>query len=354
MNRLPRTTPLHPGPWVASLFAAALIVAGCHGNQNQNAAVTQPAQDQEAPDPAAANLAPATYTTAAAPSSSETAAPSSPSAGSQSYSTAAPPDDTADYSEPATETASEPPPALPDYQQPPDPGDGYIWTPGYWNYASSGYYWVPGAWVAPPYPGALWTPGYWGSNSGRYAFHPGHWGSHIGFYGGINYGFGYVGLGYEGGYWNKGQFTYNTAYNNVNRTVIHNTYTYNVRNREAVVSHTSFNGGHDGVAARPRPQEVVAHQEPYAPRMNTQVQHAESFRTDRNQFVNVNHGQPPNTAVSKPIEADHNVHPMPPQSRPVAHPVAPIAARGEPSPRTMPTRPAAQPNHGHPSDEHPR
>ena len=24
------------------------------------------------------------------------------------------------------------PPAIPDYSQPPAPGDGYIWTPGYW------------------------------------------------------------------------------------------------------------------------------------------------------------------------------------------------------------------------------
>ena len=74
--------------------------------------------------------------------------------------------------------------------------------PGYWGWSPSGYYWVPGAWVEAPYMGALWTPGYWGFYTGRYWFHPGHWGSHIGYYGGINYGFGYVGFGYEGGYWN--------------------------------------------------------------------------------------------------------------------------------------------------------
>src|SRR5882757_7148519 len=54
------------------------------------------------------------------------------------------------------------PPALPVYEQPLCPGDGYIWTPGYWAYGDEGYYWVPGTWVLAPQPGYLWTPGYWG------------------------------------------------------------------------------------------------------------------------------------------------------------------------------------------------
>ncbi len=51
------------------------------------------------------------------------------------------------------------PPALPVYAQPPCPGDGYLWTPGYWAYGPVGYYWVPGVWVMPPRVGVLWTPG---------------------------------------------------------------------------------------------------------------------------------------------------------------------------------------------------
>src|ERR1700727_2487320 len=31
--------------------------------------------------------------------------------------------------------ASEAPPPLPDYEQPPCPEDGYLWTAGYWAYA---------------------------------------------------------------------------------------------------------------------------------------------------------------------------------------------------------------------------
>jgi hypothetical protein len=59
---------------------------------------------------------------------------------------------------------------LPDYEQPPAPGDDYLWTPGYWAYASMGYYWVPGVWVQAPYEGALWTPGYWGFRTAATAF----------------------------------------------------------------------------------------------------------------------------------------------------------------------------------------
>lgn len=47
------------------------------------------------------------------------------------------------------------PPELPVYEQPLCPGDGYLWTPGYWAYAvdDDGYYWVPGTWVMAPEPG---------------------------------------------------------------------------------------------------------------------------------------------------------------------------------------------------------
>src|SRR5882757_7818211 len=94
------------------------------------------------------------------------------------------------------------PPILPVYAQPICPGDGYIWTPGYWAYGPEGYYWIPGTWVVAPTPGLLWTPGYWGWGEGVYVWHAGYWGPHVGFYGGVNYGFGYFGTGYGGGYWN--------------------------------------------------------------------------------------------------------------------------------------------------------
>ena len=51
------------------------------------------------------------------------------------------------------------PPPIAVFDQPPCPGDGYIWTPGYYQYGDYGYYWVPGQWVMPPSVGVLWTPG---------------------------------------------------------------------------------------------------------------------------------------------------------------------------------------------------
>jgi hypothetical protein len=116
------------------------------------------------------------------------------------------------------------PPLIPVYEQPLAPAYGYIWTPGYWAYGDDGYYWVDGAWVYPPYVGALWTPGYWGWGGAAYFWHPGYWGRTVGYYGGINYGFGYFGVGFYGGYWNGGHFFYNGAYNHIG---FHNGFIYN-------------------------------------------------------------------------------------------------------------------------------
>ncbi|MGI9169233.1 MAG: hypothetical protein ACR2FH_03535, partial [Caulobacteraceae bacterium] len=80
------------------------------------------------------------------------------------------------------------PPPLPIYAQPPIPGDGYLWTPGYWvwNAVPGDYYWVSGDWVRPPAIGLLWTPGWWGWGGGGYVFNAGYWGPTVGFYGGID------------------------------------------------------------------------------------------------------------------------------------------------------------------------
>lgn len=305
MRRLPRFC-----LWATFMLAGLLGTAGCHKNQPAAGSETANNAQDQGPDPAAVNLAPATYNPGASPAG-------------QSYSTQSPqPEggaanandqgDSSDYNEQPTETATEPPPPLPDYQQPPPPGDGYIWTPGYWAWGGNGYYWVPGAWVEPPYENALWTPGYWGFYGSRYQFYPGHWGPYIGFYGGINYGFGYVGTGYEGGYWNSGHFFYNREYNNVSVNVVHNVYSYNAATRMSNASRVSFHGGTGGIQARPGPSEKAAWHEPVAPRMNTQVQHAQSFRSERGQYASANHGNPQTAAISRPVPADRNVRPAVP------------------------------------------
>lgn len=294
MNRLPRSA-----QWVLFALATPLCVAVCHQWLipiiPTVSAATMSAQDQ-AQDPAAANTAPSgpSYTTQAPPAQS-----AAPNQSASEY---------GEYGEQPTETSAQAPPPLPDYEQPPPPADGYIWTPGYWAWGPGGYYWVPGAWVEPPYAGALWTPGYWGFYGGRYSFFPGYWGLHIGFYGGINYGFGYVGLGYEGGYWHSGHFFYNSVYNHIDTRVVHNVYRYNAGSRARIVSRASFNGGR-GVQARPRPSEMAARREPTAPRMSTQEQHARSYSTNRGQFASQNHGRPATPAISRGIPADHNVRP---------------------------------------------
>jgi hypothetical protein len=144
------------------------------------------------------------------------------------------------------------PPALPVYEQPVCPGDGYLWTPGYWayDYDASDYYWVPGTWILAPEPGFLWTPGYWGWGGAAFIWHVGYWGPHVGFYGGISYGFGYFGVGFEGGRWDNDHFFYNRSVTNVNVTVVHNVYNTTVINN-TTINRVSFNGGNGGVSARP-------------------------------------------------------------------------------------------------------
>ena len=142
------------------------------------------------------------------------------------------------------------PPVLPVYVQPPCPEPGLMWTPGYWAYGPDGYYWVPGAWVPAPYVGALWTPGYWGWGGGLYVFHPGYWGRHVGYYGGVNYGFGYMGVGFAGGEWRGRAFAYNTAVMRVNTTVIHTTYIdRTIVERNTIVNdrHVAYSGGPGGI-----------------------------------------------------------------------------------------------------------
>jgi len=186
------------------------------------------------------------------------------------------------------------PPALPIYTQRYCPGDGYMWTPGYWAYNEDDYYWVPDTWLLPPQFGLLWTPGYWGFADGFYGWNQGYWGRHIGYYGGINYGCGYAGSGYGGGMWQGNVFRYNTAFNNINTTIIHNTYVNNtVINNNTIVNNnrTSFNG-EGGVITKPTQHEQLALRESHLNPTTSQLSNESSARANKNQFVSVNHGHP--------------------------------------------------------------
>jgi hypothetical protein len=192
------------------------------------------------------------------------------------------------------------PPALPIYDQPVCPGDGYLWTPGYWAWDDSfdDYYWVPGTWVMAPEVGFLWTPPYWGWGGDRFIFHDGWWGPQIGFYGGINYGFGYFGVGFVGGRWDNGHFFYNREVMNVNVTEIHNV--YNTRVEINNNNHVSFNGGNGGVDARPRPEEEAAEQGRHIPAVAAQTQHIQEARSNPQLRASENRGRPSVAATSRP------------------------------------------------------
>ena len=175
------------------------------------------------------------------------------------------------------------PPVLPVYVPPPMPAAGYIWTPGYWAWADDGYYWVPGTWVLAPAPGLLWTPGYWAWGGGVYLWHAGYWGPHVGFYGGVNYGFGYSGVGFHGGYWSGGTYI-------VNRVAI----------GEAPVNRVCFNGGAGGIAAHASGEELRFAHERHLQMSEAQHHNQLMASRDNTMRANWNHGRPPVAATAKP------------------------------------------------------
>ncbi len=243
------------------------------------------------------------------------------------------------------------PPALLWYPQPVLPGEGYFWVPGYWGWGSYGYFWVPGAWMWPPMIGFLWTPGYWGWNGGYYWWYPGYWGRRVGFYGGISYGYGYSGRGYDGGYWRHGHLHYNRAVLNVNTDKSRFTY------RKPVVRphrgrRISYNGGKGGIALRPTVEQQVRTHERHLGLTTAQTRHRERARRDPAlRFVN-NHGTPPVLlrhqmgragayGHGRPEPMPRHPAPLRGHERPAGRPMPPVIA---PHDRFRPMRPAERPH----------
>jgi len=235
------------------------------------------------------------------------------------------------------------PPALPVYDQPVCPGDGYIWLPGYWAWDVDDYdyYWVPGYWMTAPEVGYLWTPAWWGWDNGAFVFHEGYWGPEVGFYGGVNYGFGYFGDGFAGGRWDNGHFFYNAAVLNVGGDV-HNTYrdTTIINKTTIVNNHVSYNGGEGGITARPTAQqETYGRQQHMAP-VAQQTQHMQTARSNPQMRASVNQGRPAIAATQRPGSfsgqgvvaakaAGGEYHAPPAKAQGGARPGAPATARPE-------------------------
>jgi hypothetical protein len=194
------------------------------------------------------------------------------------------------------------PPALPVYEQPVCPGDGYIWTPGYWAYDDSiaDYYWVDGTWVLAPEEGYLWTPGYWGWGDGGFFFNDGYWGPTVGFYGGINYGFGYYGEGYGGGRWQNGHFFYNTSESRIDSVNNHNVYNERVGHGNND-NRVSYNGGRGGIEARANPEQEAAARQRHVPAVAVQTEHAQTARANPELRAGVNHNKPSTGAATIPV-----------------------------------------------------
>jgi hypothetical protein len=190
------------------------------------------------------------------------------------------------------------------YEQPLCPGDGYIWTPGYWAWDNDGddYYWVPGTWVLAPEIGFLWTPPYWAWTDGAFVFYDGYWGPHVGFYGGVVYGFGYFGFGFAGGRWDGDRFFYNRSVTNVNVVNVRNVYNETVINNNVTVNRISYNGGPGGIHARPRPEEEVAARDRHIPPVAVQTQHFQAARSNPELHASANRGRPPIAATPKPAD----------------------------------------------------
>jgi Domain of unknown function (DUF4124)/WXXGXW repeat (2 copies) len=236
--------------------------------------------------------------------------------------------------------ASESPPPLPDNEQPPCPDEGYLWTPGYWYWNTAGYYWIPGAWVQPPQLDVLWTPGYWEFVDAGYVFHRGYWAEHVGYYGGINYGFGYFGVGFAGGRWLNHIFAYNRTVSNVDARRFHSTYSEAV-NKTGAINRVSYNGGPGGTATvmtarekAPRAAQMPA----LMPRMPISVYHVERGAADRNTeaaqkptALNASATAGSRVTSTPSLARQHELTRAPPTSRAstqatVAHPTKPVAA----------------------------
>jgi len=240
------------------------------------------------------------------------------------------------------------PPPLLVYAQPPAPAEGYLWTPGYWSWRQedNDYFWVPGTWVMAPQAGYLWTPGYWAFENAVYLWHIGYWGDHVGFYGGLNYGYGYSGNGYQGGRWERGAFRYNRAVSNVNVQVIHNVYNVPVTYRHPG-SHASFNGGPSGVTARPtdhQRQELAAtHTGPSA----DQIAHEHAAQAAPSQRAGGTHGTRPVAATPKPGALEQPgaepVRTAPTSPQRGKHPVSAPPVQAAPQPVDKTPHPATQP-----------
>src|SRR6201982_793237 len=116
-----------------------------------------------------------------------------------------------------------------------------------------------------------------GLGASAFLFYDGYSGPVVGFYGGIDYGFGYFGHGFVGGRWEGDHFFYNRAVWHVDNRGSRNVYEERVNvNPETRIS---YNGGRGGIDARPTREEEAATHERHLPPASVQRQHEQAARS---------------------------------------------------------------------------
>ncbi|MGC9199972.1 MAG: hypothetical protein ACP5E5_13720 [Acidobacteriaceae bacterium] len=173
-------------------------------------------------------------------------------------------------------------------------------------------------------------------------------GPFVGFYGGIDYGFGYIGIGFFGVYWNHNHFFYNSQVTNVGRggysyrhAVVYNGREYSGRPSNRV----SYNGGPGGINVRPRPSEITASRFARTGALPEQRQAQNLAARNPSQLCANNRGRPALAAQSRALRPSHNIAAMPTNVRQQTQRIAQQRARIAPAGQQ---RFGAQPNTANP------
>src|ERR1700747_2933537 len=166
----------------------------------------------------------------------------------------------------------------------------------------------------------------------------------MGVYGGVNYGFGYPGRGYDGGYWRDNRLYYNSTVNNITNVSVTNVYSRNVVNN-VTVSRVTYVGGPGGLTARPTADEERVAHEHRTPPTAAQTQHREAAASRPELVASVNHGKPEIAATSRPSEFTSHVVAA-------SHAGGPVVVHAQDLPKPQAAAPAPKPvtNQSHAHD----
>ena len=129
-------------------------------------------------------------------------------------------------------------------------------------------------------PGYLWTPGYWGWDDGVYCGMPAIGARDVGFYGGVNYGFGYTGDRLRRRLLGSRRFFYNRAVNHIRQRPHHQRLQQDRRQQHHRQSRELQRRQRRHPGAARRRQELAAQREPHLQPVSAQLQHEQAARSN--------------------------------------------------------------------------